>query len=97
MLSADKTPEQAAQPVRGARQTAYPWKAVLDEGGIDALRTMPVPERPARLDDEQLQASARAHVTARNKLKSAQPRPSIIAACWVQAGHWGCRHLRNAQ
>ena len=27
-------------------------------------------------------------VTARNKLKSAQRRPSIIAACWVQAGLW---------
>jgi len=26
--------------------------------------------------------------TARNKLKSAQHRPSIIAACWVQAGLW---------
>lgn len=25
---------------------------------------------------------------ARNKLKSAQQRPSIIAACWVQAGLW---------
>ena len=24
--------------------------------------------------------------TARNKLKSAQPRPSIISACWIQAG-----------
>jgi transposase len=26
--------------------------------------------------------------TARSKLKSAQRRPSIIAACWVQAGLW---------
>lgn len=26
--------------------------------------------------------------TARNKLKSAQHRPSIIAACWVQATLW---------
>ncbi|MSQ54850.1 MAG: IS630 family transposase, partial [Betaproteobacteria bacterium] len=26
--------------------------------------------------------------TARNKLKSAQQRPSIIAACWVQATLW---------
>jgi transposase len=25
------------------------------------------------------------HTTARNKLKSAQKRPSIIAACWIQA------------
>lgn len=28
------------------------------------------------------------HVTARNKLKSAQKRPSIIAACWMQATLW---------
>ena len=33
---------------------------------------------PANLDE--------LNVTARNKLKSAQHRPSIIAACWVQAG-----------
>jgi hypothetical protein len=25
------------------------------------------------------------HTTARNQLKSAQKRPSIIAACWMQA------------
>ncbi|MBL0167682.1 MAG: IS630 family transposase [Propionivibrio sp.] len=28
------------------------------------------------------------HTTARNKLKSAQKRPSIIAACWMQATLW---------
>lgn len=28
--------------------------------------------------------------TARNKLKSAQRRPSIIAACWMQATLWRC-------
>lgn len=27
-------------------------------------------------------------MTARNKLKSAQKRPSIIAACWAQADLW---------
>mgnify|MGYP002149517558 CR=1 FL=1 len=31
---------------------------------------------------------AELHITARNKLKSAQKRPSIIAACWVQATLW---------
>lgn len=31
---------------------------------------------------------AQLHVTARNKLKSAQKRPSIIAACWQQATLW---------
>ncbi|MFN7477188.1 MAG: IS630 family transposase, partial [Burkholderiales bacterium] len=28
------------------------------------------------------------HATARNKLKSAQKRPSIIASCWQQATLW---------
>jgi len=28
------------------------------------------------------------HVAARNKLKSAQHRPSIIAACWAQTSLW---------
>lgn len=28
------------------------------------------------------------HVAARNKLKSAQQRPNIIAACWQQAELW---------
>jgi transposase len=60
MLLAGKTPAQAAHAVGVARQTAYTWKAVLDDGGIDALRAMPTRGRPARLDDEQLQALGRA-------------------------------------
>ena len=28
------------------------------------------------------------HAVARNKLKSAQHRPSIIAVCWMQATLW---------
>jgi len=31
---------------------------------------------------------AELHATARNKLKSAQKRPSIIASCWMQATLW---------
>jgi transposase len=31
---------------------------------------------------------AELHTTARNKLKNAQKRPSIIAACWIQATLW---------
>lgn len=31
---------------------------------------------------------AELHITARNKLRSAQKRPSIIAACWSQATLW---------
>ena len=59
MLLAGKTPAQAALAVGVARQTVYTWKAVLNEGGIDALRDMPMRGRPSRLDDEQLQALAR--------------------------------------
>jgi len=59
MLLAGKTPSQAAHAVGVARQTVYTWKALLDEGGIDALRAMPRRGRPARLDDEQLQALGR--------------------------------------
>lgn len=54
-----KTPAQAAHAVGVARQTAYTWKRVLDEGGIDALRAMPTRGRPARLDGQQLQQLAR--------------------------------------
>jgi transposase len=60
MLLAGKTPAQAAHAVGVARETVYTWKALLDEGGIDALRAMPGRGRPARLDDEQLQALGRA-------------------------------------
>jgi len=59
MLLAGKTPAEAARAVGVARQTAYTWKAVLDEGGIDALRAMPARGRPPRLDAEQLQALGR--------------------------------------
>ena len=59
LLLAGKTPAQAAHAVGVARQTVYTWKAVLDEGGIDALRAMPSRGRPARLDEQQLQALGR--------------------------------------
>ena len=59
MLLAGKTPAEAAHAVGVARQTAYTWKAILDEGGIDALRAMLAPGRPARLDEVQLQALGR--------------------------------------
>ena len=62
MLLAGKTPAQAAAAVGVARQTAYTWKAVLEDSGIDALRAMPTRGRPARLNAEQLQALAKALV-----------------------------------
>ena len=45
---------------RGAADRVHVEGALLDEGGIDALRAMPTRGRPARLDDEQLQALGRA-------------------------------------
>jgi transposase len=56
MILGGKTLAHAAQAVGVARQTAYKWKAVLDEGGIDALRAMSLGGRPARLDEGQLEA-----------------------------------------
>jgi transposase len=53
LMLAGKTPAQAAHAVGVARQTAYTWKARLDEGGIDALRSMSK-GRPALLDSSQL-------------------------------------------
>lgn len=49
-----KTPAQAAKAVGVARQTAYTWKARLDEGGIEALRCMSV-GRPGQLDAAQVE------------------------------------------
>ena len=59
LMLAGKTPAEAAKAVGVARQTAYTWKARLDEGGIDALRAM-APGRPAQLDGAQLDALASA-------------------------------------
>ena len=55
LMLAGKTPAEAAQAAGVARQTAYTWKARLDEGGIDALRSM-TPGRPAQLDRQQMDA-----------------------------------------
>lgn len=54
MLLAGKRPAEVAEAVGVARQTVYTWKALLDEGGIDALRAVPDPGRPAKLDEAQL-------------------------------------------
>lgn len=54
LMLAGKTPAEASKAVGVARQTAYTWKARLDEGGIDALRAMAA-GRPAQLDARQLE------------------------------------------
>lgn len=53
LMLAGKSPAEAAQAVGVARQTAYTWKARLDECGIEALRSMAT-GRPAQLDNRQL-------------------------------------------
>ena len=54
MLLKGKGCAEVALAVGVARQTVYTWKALLDEGGIDALRAVPSRGRPARLDEAQL-------------------------------------------
>lgn len=60
MLLAGKGPSEVASAVGVARQTVYTWKALLDEGGIDALRAVPRRGRPAKLDEGQLAGLRRA-------------------------------------
>ena len=136
---------EIAPDVGVARQTVHTWKSLFNEGGINALRTVPSRGRPAHLMQPLLVNwdGARAHhsrfradyldtlgghiqiaflppyapdlnpveylwawlkrhamanycpnnlselhTSARNLLKSAQKRPSIIAACWMQATLW---------
>lgn len=54
LLRAGKRPAEVAEAVGVARQTVYTWKALLDKGGINALRGVPERGRPAQLDAAQL-------------------------------------------
>lgn len=54
LLRAGQGPAQVAEAVGVARQTVYSWNALLDEGGINALRSVPERGRPAQLDAAQL-------------------------------------------
>lgn len=60
LLLKGKKPAEVSVAVGVARQTVYTWKALLDEGGIDALRAVPPRGRPARLDETQLAGLRRA-------------------------------------
>jgi len=60
LLQKGKTPAEIALKVGVARQTVYTWKALFDEGGIDALREVRLRGRPARLDADQFEALRRA-------------------------------------
>jgi transposase len=53
MLQAGQRPAEIAQAVGVARQTVYTWKALFDDGGVDALRAVPGRGRPGRLDEGQ--------------------------------------------
>lgn len=53
MLLAGKRCAEVAQSVGVARQTVYTWKALLDEGGIEALRCVGGRGRPSQLDERQ--------------------------------------------
>jgi transposase len=55
LLLKGKKPAKVAVAVGVARQTIYTWKALLDEGGIDALRSAPSRGRPPRLDETKLE------------------------------------------
>lgn len=68
MLLAGKRPAEVALAVGVARQTVYTWKRVLDEQGIDGLRSMSDGGRPGQLDassfkwlDTALRQGAQAH------------------------------------
>ena len=56
MMQAGKGCAEVALAVGVARQTVYTWKRLLDEAGVDALRAVPEPGRPAQLDAAQLAA-----------------------------------------
>ena len=60
LLQKGKTAAEIALDVGVARQTVYTWKALFNEGGIDALRVVPSRGRPARLDDAQREDLRRA-------------------------------------
>lgn len=60
LLQKGMTPAEIALDVGVARQTVYTWKALFEQGGIDALRAVPLRGRPARLDEAQLEQLRRA-------------------------------------
>jgi transposase len=60
MLQMGKGCAEVAAAVGVARQTVYTWKALLENGGIDALRAVPERGRPAQLDQAQLASLGKA-------------------------------------
>lgn len=60
MLLAGRDMDEVAAVIGVNRQTVRIWKARLDQGGIDALRTLPRSGRPTRLNETQLAGLQRA-------------------------------------
>jgi transposase len=60
MLLSGKRPAEVASAVGVARQTVYTWKGLLDEGGIEALRSVPGRGRQAKLSEEEFAGLRRA-------------------------------------
>ena len=52
MLLSGKAPREVAEKIGVSRQSAYAWKRILEDGGIDALRALNRGGRPARWSDE---------------------------------------------
>jgi transposase len=60
LLQKGKTAAEVALAVGVARQTVYTWKAIFEEGGMDALRAVRLRGRPAQLDESQREKLRRA-------------------------------------
>lgn len=73
----------------GDIRMAFPPPHSPDLDPVEFLRARPERHAPADFCPNNLHEL---NAAARNKLKSAQRRPSIIAACRVQAEPWRCRH-----
>jgi transposase len=54
-IQAGAHPEAIAEALGLARSTVFAWVAKYRDGGLDALRARPVPGRPPKLSDAQLQ------------------------------------------
>ena len=85
---------EVALAVGVARQTVYTWKRLRHEGGIDALRAVPDPGRPAQLDQAQL-AALQDHVGGLDFADALHLRAS--AACEALASFDDRKFARRAK
>lgn len=83
LLLAGKSPREVAEVLGVSRQTAYAWKSVVENAGIDGLRQNNRSGRPAQLRDED-KAWLRAALTE---------RPTVHGL--VDAEFWTVRRVRQ--